>query len=343
MKEIKEILLTGSSGFAGSHMLKYLLENTSSFIYCPVTYTHGGHPNRVASLIGDYEKKRYSVFEHDLAKDSLIKLPILSDIDLIINYASESHVDRSISDPIAFITNNSDLMINILEFARARPHRRALVHISTDEVYGALAKTVENKEWEFPHYPSNPYSASKSAQESLASAYFKTYEIRLAVINANNMMGFTQNQEKFIPKVITSVLQKNEINVDTDGFNRIGTRKYVHASDMAAAVYLVSKRLKIISNFQNINLPKPMKYHVSGSEEISNLDMVIKIGKILGEIPNYLVSPSPRKGYDLRYELDSSKIRGLGWEQSQTFDHALEEIVRWTVANPEWLFNDYFK
>jgi dTDP-glucose 4,6-dehydratase len=336
-----QILLTGASGFAGAHMLKYLLQHTDAVIYCPVTYRHGGHVDRIPSLITELEPDRVKIFEFDLATAELTQDLSETEIDLVINFASESHVDRSIVEPKSFNENNANLMINLLEFARKHLSNCKFVHISTDEVYGSIPIYEENIEWQRPHLPSNPYSASKSAQESLAIAYFRTYQIPLAIINSTNMIGEAQNQEKFLPKAIKKVLTDQEINVDTDDEGNMGSRKYVYVRDMAEAVWLVSQELLATDRREIALSSKPMKYHIAGSEEITNLDMVLSIGRFLDKEPKVTISPSPRPGYDLRYELATDKIRKLGWKESQDIYASIQQIVQWTVVQKAWLEHDH--
>jgi len=334
------ILLTGASGFAGSHMLKCLLKNTTSHIFCPVTYRHGGSEKRIKSIVSSEFTGRYTVFECDLAKENLNDFGFLSSVSLIINFASESHVDRSITEPRNFMSNNINLMINLLEFSRLKNRDLQFIHVSTDEVYGALDKSFSNAEWSRPHLPSNPYSASKSAQESLVVSYYKTFDLNISIINSTNILGEGQNQEKYIPKVIRKIINHEEINVDTDIYGALGSRKYVYAGDVANAVNLISK-LQINSSNSESKRSLPERFHISGIDEISNLEIVEIISKILNIKAKINIYPSPRPGYDLRYELSSNKLRDLGWIESKPIIQRLKEIVEWTVSHPEWLNIDY--
>ena len=334
------ILLTGASGFAGSHMLKCLLKNTTSHIFCPVTYRHGGSEKRIKSIVSSEFTEKYTVFECDLAQENLNDFDFLSDVSLIINFASESHVDRSITEPRNFMSNNINLMINLLEFARLKSRDLQFIHVSTDEVYGALDKSFSNTEWSRPYLPSNPYSASKSAQESLVVSYYKTFDLNISIINSTNILGEGQNQEKYIPKVIRKIINHDEINVDTDIYGTMGSRKYVYAGDVADAINLISKLQNNSHKFASKkNLPE--RYHISGIDELSNLEIVKIISKILNMESKINIHPSPRPGYDLRYELSSNKLRDLGWVESKPIIQRLKEIVEWTVSRPEWLNIDY--
>jgi dTDP-glucose 4,6-dehydratase len=231
-------------------------------------------------------------------------------------------------------------MINLLEFARLKSRDLQFIHISTDEVYGALDKSFNNAEWTQPHLPSNPYSASKSAQESLVVSYYKTFDLNISIINSTNILGEGQNQEKYIPKVIRKILNNEDISVDTDIYGTMGSRKYVYAGDVADAVNLISKLQNNSHKFTSKkNLPE--RFHISGIDELSNLEIVKIISKILNMESKININPSPRPGYDLRYELSSNKLRDLGWVESKPIIQRLKEIVEWTVSRPEWLNIDY--
>lgn len=333
------ILLTGASGFVGAHMLKFLLENSLAEVYCPVTYKHGGHKDRIPDLIPSNLLNRVHVFEFDLAESELSELEIDVRIDLIINFASESHVDRSILTPKDFNSNNASLMINLLEFVRKMNPPCAFVHISTDEVYGSIKKDEKNVEWERIHLPSNPYSAGKSAQESLAISYFKTYGIPIAIINSTNIVGEAQNQEKYIPKAIKKILNNEILAVDTDQNGVMGSRKYVYVGDVASAVWLTSKIL--LDSHSQINRNLPIKIHVAGKIEITNLQLAQFISEVLDRELRVEVSPSPRPGYDLRYELSTEYIQQLGWSEKNEIFDSLRAIINWTLANRKWLEADH--
>ena len=331
--DIMKVLLTGASGFAGAHMLKELLAINQSAVICPVTYKHGGSPSRIPALLEGKNKTFYKLLELDLASEKSVEKIIGLDFDTIINFASESHVDRSINKPLAFFHNNIDLMVNLLEISRIKEIEQ-FIHISTDEVYGSLPIGSINKEWQYPHRPSNPYSASKSAQESLAMSYCRTFNIPITIINSTNLIGEAQNQEKFLPKIISSIISHEIIYADTDDANKVGSRKYLYAGDLAKAV------IKII-NSKSSSRDFPRKFHVSGSEEFSNLEVIKLVGKLLGIEPRIQIRISPRPGYDLRYELNSEKLKSLGWEVSNDIKNHISKVLNWTLSNPDWLTIDY--
>lgn len=333
----KSILLTGASGFAGVHMLKHLIENTESFIYCPFTFRHGGRKERIDAIIGKNYSDRVTFFECDLSSQNLDNFNFISNLTTIINFASESHVDRSIINPQKFISNNINLMINLLEYARLSTSDVEFVHISTDEVFGPLHKSNDNFEWELPHLPSNPYSASKSAQESLLISYHKTYSLKSMIINVTNMIGEGQNQEKFIPMIIRRILENEVINIDTNLEGEIGSRKYIYVGDVAKTILSI---LNCASDEEKTSL-LPRKFHISGSITISNLDIVKSISKILKKDFKYTISPSPRSGYDLNYQLSSNKIDRIKRQENESVTDKLPAIVEWTLKNPEWLKIDH--
>ena len=331
--DLMRILLTGASGFAGAHMLKELLCVDRYEIICPITYMHGGNVGRIPALLEEKSSTDYRLIELDLADVNAVEQLIDIDFDVVINFASESHVDRSIKNPLIFFGNNIDLMINLLEISRIKKINH-FIHISTDEVYGSLPIGSINNEWQFPHRPSNPYSASKSSQESLAISYCKTFNVPITIVNSTNLIGEAQNQEKFLPKTISKMISGELIYIDTDDASKVGSRKYLYAGDLARAIHL------IINNINSQDL-LPRKFHISGNEEYSNLDIVNLVGSLLDIKPNIENRISPRPGYDLRYELNSDKIRSLGWQESEKIESHVDRILQWTLLNPEWLTIDY--
>lgn len=338
MKSSKNaILLTGASGFAGVHMLKYLIENSTLHIYCPVTFTHGGHQKRIDSIIPKSFSHRFTTFVCDLSLENLNKFDFMSEVSAIINFASESHVDRSILNPRSFVSNNIDLMINLLEYTRICDPNIKFIHISTDEVFGSLKQNQDNFEWQLPHLPSNPYSASKSTQESLLVAYHQTYNLNTSIVNVTNMIGEGQNQEKFIPMTIKKIVEDKVINIDTNTKGEIGSRKYIYVGDVAKAISLI---LAVLNN-SNSDGELPKKFHVSGSKALSNLYVVETISKIIGKEFKFIMSRSPRNSYDLRYQLSSKMMDIIQWKESKSIEDQIAKVVNWTIQNPEWLRMDY--
>jgi len=200
----KRVLLTGASGFVGSHVLRHLLVNTDWDIVCPVTFTHKGVQDRIRLSVEDNPEyfKRVKLIHVDLSAPlSSVTAHAFGRIDYVLNLASESHVDRSIEEPAPFVINNVQLICYLLDWARNTDHLDKFVHISTDEVYGPAPIGHDHVEWEDLHFPSNPYSASKAAQEDICYAYWRTYGVPLIVTNTMNIIGEMQDTEKFVPLV----------------------------------------------------------------------------------------------------------------------------------------------
>jgi dTDP-glucose 4,6-dehydratase len=328
-----KVFLTGASGFVGSHVLRYLLEKTDYEIVCPVTYKHKGIPDRI-NLVGRPDK--VSIVKHDLVDEiSPVLAAQIGEIDWIINIASESHVDRSMETPAPFIINNTKLIVNVLEYAR-KTNVKKILHISTDEVYGPAHDGCFHQEWVDLHLPSNPYSASKAAQENICFAYWRTYGLPIGITNSMNIFGETQDTEKFIPKIIKNLIRGEEIPIHSSKDGVPGSRHYLYAMSQADALIWI---------LQNFDFPKygesdkPLKYNVTGDVEINNYSLAQMIAEMVGKKLKYKLVDfhTPRPGHDLRYALDGNKLRNAGWRKPYTFEESLQKTVDWYMKNQEWL------
>jgi dTDP-glucose 4,6-dehydratase len=260
-------------------------------------------------------------------------------IDYILNVASESHVDRSITDPVPFVENNVSLMLNVLELAKVlRPE--IFLQMSTDEVYGPAPLDHAHAEWE-PILPSNPYSASKAAQEAIAISYWRTYGVPVVITNGMNIIGEMQHPEKMVPKTIR-LLSRGEpvmVHCDTDG--RPGSRYYLHARNLADAwLWLLTHEGRgwDLQQYADGSV-RPSRYNIVGEREINNIELVRMIASIMNVQPvitqeSFHVS---RPGHDLRYALDGSKMVRTGWTPPHLLLSSLESTVRWSLDHPEWL------
>jgi dTDP-glucose 4,6-dehydratase len=335
----KKVLLTGASGFMGSHVLRHLLVDTDWELVCPVTFMHKGLQDRMRLAFNDIPsaEKRVKVVRCDLSYPiSAITAREFGNIDYVLSIASESHVDRSIEEPAPFIINNVSLICNLLDWARyAQPEK--IIQISTDEVYGPAPEGYAHKEWVDQHLPSNPYSASKAAQEDIVFAYWRTYALPLVITNTMNIIGETQDPEKFVPMTIKQVLHGEKVIVHgAPQFNKIGSRFYLHARNQASGLlYLLNN-----APFPKYGeADKPERFHIVGEREVDNLEMAQMIADTVGKPLNYEVTDfhSSRPGHDLRYALDGSKMSKLGWTPPMPLEVSLRKTVKWTLDHPEWL------
>lgn len=327
------VLLTGSSGFAGSHVLRHLLAETDWEIVCPVTFRHRGNPRRIASALESRPEwhDRVSVIRHDLTAPFPPIGWSFGYCDYIVAMASESHVDRSIEDPAPFVRNNVDVALSVLEYARqAKPEK--VIIFSTDEVYGAM-EDDPHPEWS-PIIPSNPYSASKACQEAVAIAYWRTYGVPLMIVNSMNLIGEMQDPEKFLPMVLSKVMHDEVVPIH--GVPRdIGSRNFIHARNVADALLFLLKR-PVISTFPYER--RPDRWHVAG-DRLTNLELAAQVAKAANRKLKYQLTDfhSARPGHDPHYGLDATKIAAAGWKAPVPFEEGLARTVAWTLDHPEWL------
>ena len=334
---VDRVLLTGASGFVGAHVLRHLLINTNSHVLCPVTFRHRGNADRIASSLQDHPEwqERVTVEMCDLAGPlAESQLKRWGDVDTILNVASESHVDRSIADPAGFITNNVAIITTLLEYARwARP--RFFVQTSTDEVYGPAPLGYAHREWD-AIVPSNPYAASKAAQEAVCVAYWRTYGVPILLTNTMNMFGEMQDPEKFVAKAIRLLCRGESVPVHVSPEGVSGSRFYLHARNLADAWLHLTTR-DVVRHADGAD--RPDRYHVVGEREITNIDMVRLIAEFLGVEPNWHAVDfhSSRPGHDLRYALDGAKLADTGWRHPYSLEKSLAKTIEWTLTHPEWL------
>jgi len=333
----KRVLLTGASGFVGSHVLRHILTNTDWYVVCPTTFTHKGLSDRIRLAVDgiDEDYSRVKVVRCDLtAPISSVTAHEFGKIDYVINVASESHVDRSIEYPANFIINNVSLICNLLDWVRiAQPEK--VLHVSTDEVYGPAVGKHAHQEWIDQHLPSNPYSASKAAQEDIAFAYWRTYDVPLAITNTMNIIGESQDPEKFMPMTIKRVLAGESMTIHASAEGEIGSRFYLHARNQADGLLHVLKQ-----HFPKYGeATQPQRFHIVGEREVNNLEMAQMIAHAVGKPLKYELVDfhSSRPGHDLRYALDGTKIADTGWKAPIPLEDSLRKTVEWTLAHPEWL------
>ena len=354
-----KILLTGAAGFVGSHALKYLLTETDAYVVCLVSLEHSGVSARLRQAMKDYQgdkggaqpdlDERVRFIRHDLRSPiDPITAAQIGDIDVIWNIASESHVDRSISDPRSFILNNTELILTMLDYARvAKP--KLFLQMSTDEVYGPAPIGHNHIEWETP-LPSNPYSASKQAQESIAFSYWRTYGVPVVITNTMNIIGEMQDKEKFAPMVMHKIATGEPMTIHASASGEIGSRYYLHAHNLADAWWYLTRsyvgdRTPTERAWYG-DIPvygdgtdRPAKFHIVGEREVDNLQFAKMISNAMGGDLNYELVDfhSSRPGHDLRYALDGTKMEELGWRAPLSLDQSVDKMVAWTLQHREWL------
>lgn len=334
----KRLLLTGASGFVGSHVLRHVLKNTDWEVVCLVTFKHKGLQDRILMAVDgiDDEFKRVKIITCDLTSPiSILTAKKIGKIDYVFNVASDSHVNRSIEEPADFIINNVSLICNLLDWAKVHDSLEKFIQISTDEVYGPASPGHLHTEWVDLHLPSNPYSASKSAQESIAFSYWRTYGIPLAITNTMNIIGESQDPEKFVPMIIKKIYNDEVVPIHGSPSGEIGSRFYLHARNKADGLLHVFKQ-----NFPKYGeSDKPEKFNIVGEKEINNLDMARLVADIMGKKLKYEIVDfhSSRPGHDLRYALNGEKMANLGWTPPLSLEKSLEKTVKWTLDHPEWM------
>jgi dTDP-glucose 4,6-dehydratase len=336
------LLLTGASGFVGSTALAHVLTHTDWHVTCPVSYRHQGDGARINAVLDKLVgvRDRVDVFAHDLA---LPITPLMAErigaVDYVWNIASESHVDRSLTDPVPFVRNNVELQLNMLEYARmAKP--RLFLHMSTDEVFGPAPEGYQHHEWDSIR-PSNPYAASKAAQEALAYSYWRGMGIPLIVTNTMNLLApAPQAAEKFIPKIARAIFNGDKLTVHASLDGVSGSRCWVDARDFAAAWLWLTRRFDGDEHLTYYpTMPTgPLRYNIVG-EEATNLDVAQRMAAAAGRSLEYELIDyhGQRPGHDHRYALDGSKLAELGWPGPRPLDETLTDIVKWYADNPQWL------
>lgn len=355
---MKRVLFTGHGGFVGHHCLEYWLNNTDWEFICIDSFRHKGTVRRMVEATEGWQDKnrKWKTYIHDLSVpidhelENLIferridehGVVIEKPIHYIINMASDSAVERSTSDPTYCLNNNWHLAVNMLEFARRCKGLEMFLQVSTDEVYGEAPAGGAHKEWA-PILPSNPYAASKAAQEAMAISYWRTYNLPVVIVNSMNIIGERQDPEKFLPKIIQKIARDESMPIYGDSPTSIGSRKYIYAKNFADALKFISKReptryLELVKSGVTGDT-RPDRYNICGDEEVNNLELAQMVASVMGkELKYHLVpSESARPGYDRRYALDSSKLAGLGWEPPLTLRESIEKITAWTLRNPHWV------
>jgi len=316
------LLVTGGCGFIGSNFIRYILEHYDpEFVTNVDALTYAGNIANVEGLAAKYGE-RYEFFHADIANADLMdELMRKHQFFAVVNFAAESHVDRSINSPQNFIHTNIVGTSVLLEAARKHGVRR-FMQISTDEVYGSLGAEGLFTEHS-PLQPSSPYSASKAGADLLALAFHKTYGEEVVITRCSNNYGAYQFPEKLIPLMVLNALRDRKLPVYGDGLN---VRDWIHVDDHCAAIVAVL-----------LNGKAGEVYNVGAGSEMKNLELVEAILNHLGKPKELIEYVTDRLGHDRRYAIDSTKIRTeLGWKPLKRMEAALPETIEWYKANREW-------
>ena len=310
-----KLLVTGGLGFIGSNFILDALKNTNyEILNVDAEFYGSNHYN----LIEVENSPKYSFVKGDITDKNLIE-NLISECDCVVNFAAESHVDRSILDPSPFLNSNILGTFTILDIIKNQKKR--LVHVSTDEVYGTILEGSATEKTRFN--PSSPYSATKASAELLINSYVKTYGVDAVITRCTNNYGPRQFNEKLITKTIGLCNENKKIPVYGTGAS---IRDWIHVEDHCKAIMLVLEKGK-----------SGESYNISSSNEVNNLTLVTKILEILNKSKENIQFVENRLGEDTRYSLDSSKIhRELGWTPKISFDEGLEKTVQWYQSNQEW-------
>ena len=315
------MLITGGAGFIGSNFIRYILDkypdyeimNLDSLTYC-------GNLDNLADI---KDNPNYTFFKGDITDKELV-FKIIEDMDYVLNFAAESHVDRSIENPEIFIKSNIIGTQVLLDAARKYNIKKYL-QVSTDEVYGSLGKTGYFKE-DTPLAANSPYSASKAGADLMVRAYNKTFDLPVNITRCSNNYGPYQFPEKLIPLMISNALEDKPLPVYGDGKN---IRDWLHVYDHCTAIDLVLHKGKVGE-----------VYNIGGNNEKMNIDIVKLILKNLFKDESLIEYVKDRAGHDRRYAIDSSKIqKELGWEPKYNFETGIAETIQWYIDNLEWMDN----
>lgn len=318
-----KILVTGGAGFIGSNFVYHLLQNSEDDVVCVDALTYAGN---LKTLDAALNHPRFKFYKADITdKPTMEKIFDEEKFDVVVNFAAESHVDRSIVNPTIFLTTNiigTQILMDLsLKFGIKRYHQ-----VSTDEVYGDLP--LERKDLFFtedtPLHTSSPYSSSKAGADLLVQAYYRTYGLPMTISRCSNNYGPYHFPEKLIPLMIKNALENKKLPVYGKGEN---IRDWLHVSDHCKAIDLIIRKGRVGE-----------VYNVGGHNERSNIEVVKAILKHLGKSEDLITYVEDRKGHDLRYAIDPTKIqKELGWEHTFQFEDGLKQTIEWYLDNQEWV------
>jgi len=311
-----KMLVTGGLGFIGSNFIEKIIQEKPEFQIINIDAKLIGSNSKNLSKIRNL--KKYEFVNSNITNKNIIE-KMVKKVDVVVNFAAETHVDRSIINPEPFLKSNFYGVYTILE--SVKKFKKKIIQISTDEVFGSLKTKSANEN--FSLNPSNPYSASKGAAELLVESYIKTYDCDANITRCTNNYGPKQSPEKLIPKAIMLAEKNQKIPIYGSGKN---IRDWIFVNDHCDAI------LKVI-----LDGKRGESYNISGSNEVNNLKIIKKILKLMDKPVDLIQHVNDRPGHDFRYSLDSSKIqKELKWKSKYSFEQGLTETIKWYQDNKEW-------
>ncbi|EKE20626.1 MAG: hypothetical protein ACD_7C00511G0008 [uncultured bacterium] len=315
-----KLLVTGGAGFIGSNFIHYILEKyPQDKVINLDALTYAGNLENLK----DVEENPNYQFVHGDIMDSLLLDELMGDIDVVVHFAAESHVDRSILDSGSFVRTNVNGTLNLLEIAKNSGKKR-FHHISTDEVFGSLGKNDSAFNEKTPYDPRSPYSASKASSDHLVRSYYHTHQLPITISNCSNNYGPYQFPEKLIPFFITSLMEGKKLPIYGTGEN---IRDWLHVKDHCDAIDRIIRHGKIGET-----------YCIGGGAEKTNLEITHKILELMGFDEDNIEYVPDRKGHDKRYAVDFTKMtRELGWKPAISFEDGIKDTVEWYKQNAQWL------
>lgn len=341
MRNYRNIIVTGGAGFIGSNFIRYIFTETDfkGRIINVDKLTYAGNPSNIEDVVKDLGENRYVFSLTDICDyESIDGLFEKYNVDCVVHFAAESHVDRSIHGPGEFIRTNINGTFNLLEVARkhwtGKMDGKLFHHVSTDEVFGSLGDEGYFYE-DTPYDPRSPYSSSKAASDHLVSAYHHTYGMNITMSNCTNNYGQYQFPEKLIPVMVLNILDGKNLPVYGDGKN---IRDWLYVQDHNTGIWSVITKGRI-----------GQTYNIGGENEWTNIELVNRICEIMAELigksdkdeyKKLITYVNDRPGHDRRYAIKCDKIKSeLGWTQSVTFEEGLRETLKWYLENPQWIEN----
>lgn len=312
------VLVTGGYGFIGSNFIRFLLKNTEHEVVNLDALTYAGNRDDLK----DYEDDSRCTFIHGRIEDRELLNRVVEDVDYVVNFAAETHVDRSIKEPFPFLTTNVIGAHTLLEACKDSGVKRFL-HISTDEVYGSLESDEGKFTEDLPLKPNSPYSASKAAVDMLIRAYNVTYGLPVVTVRPSNNYGYYQFPEKFIPLMITNLLENKPVPVYGDGKN---IRDWLFVEDCARGVFDVLMKGR-----------EGEIYNLGGGNERRNIEVTETVLEIMGKDDSYIKFVKDRPGHDYRYSLNITKVKNeVGWKPVVGFEEGLKKTIEWYEENTWW-------